>query len=49
MPTFSISENNEGLLLNCRAKKMYEIVNKQVKFLTSQYIDTYKSAYRVMP
>ena len=37
---FSISENNESLLLNCRAKKMYEIVNKQVKFLTSQYIGT---------
>ena len=35
MPTFSISENNESLLLNCRAKKMYEIVNKQVKFLTA--------------
>ena len=45
MPTFSISENNESLLLNCRAKKMYEIVNKQVKFLTSQYIGTCKSAY----
>ena len=43
--TFSISENNESLLLNCRAKKMYEIVNKQVKFLTSQYIGTCKSAY----
>ena len=25
--------------------KMYLIVNKQVKFLTSQYIDTCKSAY----
>ena len=25
--------------------KMYEIVNKQVKFLTSQYVDTCKSAY----
>ena len=25
--------------------KMYEIVNKQVKFLTSQYIGTCKSAY----
>lgn len=24
---------------------MYEIVNKQVKILTSQYIGTYKSAY----
>ncbi len=45
MPTFSISENNESLLLNCRAKKMYEIVNKQVKFLTSQYVGTCKSAY----
>ena len=42
---FSISENNESLLLNCRAKKKYEIVNKQVKFLTSQYICTCKSAY----
>ena len=45
MPTFSISENNESLLLNCRAKKMYKIVNKQVKILTSQYIGTCKSAY----
>ena len=27
------------------ACKMYEIVNKQVKFLTSQYIGTCKSAY----
>ena len=26
MPTFSISENNKSLLLNCRAKKMYVIV-----------------------
>ena len=43
--TFSISENNESLLSDCRAKKMYVIVNKQVKFLTSQYIDTCKSAY----
>ena len=25
--------------------KMYEIVNKQVKFLTSQYVGTCKSAY----
>ena len=62
------SNNNESLLLNCRAKKMYEafsisheqsqaclnfamarksmkIVNKQVKFLTTQYIGTCKSAY----
>ena len=37
MPTFSISENNESLLLNCRAKKMYEIVNIQVKYKTSNY------------
>ena len=43
--TFSISENNESLLSDCRAKKMYVIVNKQVKFLTTQYIGTCKSAY----
>ena len=29
MPTFSISENNESLLLNCRAKKMYEILKNK--------------------
>ena len=40
MPTFSISENNKRILLYCRAKKMYVIVNKQVKFLTTQYIGT---------
>ena len=45
MPTFSISENNESLLSDCRAKKMYVIVNIQVKFLTTQYIGTCKSAY----
>ena len=45
MPTFSISENNESLLSDCRAKKMYVIVNKQVKFLTTQYIETFTSAY----
>ena len=45
MLTFSISENNESLLLNCRVKKTYEILNKQMKFLTSQYIGTCKSAY----
>lgn len=44
-PTFSISENNESLLSNCSTKKMYEILNKQVKILTSQYIGTCKSAY----
>ena len=68
--TFSISENNESLLLKlsseefscqrvqgqtclsyaeCSRKshvcKMYDIRNKQVKFLTSQYIGTCKSAY----
>ena len=37
--------NNVSILLNCRAKKMYEIVNKQIKILTSQYIGTCKSAY----
>ena len=45
MPTFSISEHNESLLSNCREKKMYEIVNKQVRILTTQYIGTCKSAY----
>lgn len=42
---FSINEYNESLLLKCRAKKIYEIVNKQVKFLTSQYIGICESAY----
>ena len=45
MPTFSISENNKSLLLNCRAKKMYEIVKKTNEILTTQYIGTCKSAY----
>lgn len=48
MGTFSISENNENLLLNCQVKKMYEIVNKQEKILTTQstqYIGTCKSTY----
>lgn len=45
MPTYSISEKNESFLLNCRAKKMYKISNKYVKFLISQYIGTCKSAY----
>lgn len=30
---------------NHLVRKMYEIVNKQVKFLTSQYVGTCKSAY----
>ena len=42
---FSISENNKRMLLYCRAKKMYVMVNKQVKILTAQYIGTCKSAY----
>ena len=41
----SISENNESLLSNCRAKKMSVIVNKQVRILTTQYIGTCRSAY----
>lgn len=45
MPIYSISENNERLLLNCRAKKVYKMLNKHVNFLTSQYIGTCKSAY----
>ena len=67
---FSIIENNESLLKNCRAKnfranecrsqtclsyaecsrkshacKKYEILNKQMKILTTQHIGTCKSAY----
>ena len=34
-----------SLLELCHGKKMYEIVNKQVKFLISQYIGTCKSAH----
>ena len=37
------SNNNESLLSNCRAKKMYEVVNKHVKF--TQCIGTFASAY----
>lgn len=37
MLTFLISENNESLLSNCQAKKMYEIVNIQVKYKTNNY------------
>ena len=29
----------------CHGEKKYVILNKQVKFLTSQYIGTCKSAY----
>ena len=39
------NEDGNSFLSNHSAKKMYEIVNKQVKFLTSQYIGTCKSAY----
>ena len=45
MPTISISEDNESLLLNCRAKKMREIVEIISEILTTQYICTCKSAY----
>lgn len=51
MPTFSISENNESLLSDCQAKKMYEIVNKQVKFLTafsSSQMNRAKYAYAML-
>ena len=34
-----------SLLELCHGEKKYEIVNKQVKFLTSQYVGTCKSAY----
>ena len=42
--TFSISHEQSKFSLKCRAQCM-KIVNKQAKFLTSQYIDTCKSAY----
>ena len=45
MSTFSISENNESLLSNCRTQKMYRIVNKHIDFLTTQIVGTVKSAY----
>ena len=34
-----------SLLELCHGEKKYVILNKQVKFLTSQYIGTCKSAY----
>ena len=34
-----------SLLELCHGEKKYEILNNQVKFLTSQYIGTCKSAY----
>ena len=34
-----------SLLELCQGEKKYGILNKQVKFLTSQYIGTCKSAY----
>ena len=43
MSVFSINESNESLLSNFREKKMYEIVNKHIKKLTTQYIGTCKS------
>ena len=35
-----------NLLELCHGEKMYEILNKQVEILTTQYIVTCKSAYR---
>ena len=34
-----------SLLELCHGEKKYEILNKHVNFLTSQYIGTCKSAY----
>ena len=34
-----------SLLELCHGEKKYEILNKQVKILTTQYIGTCKSAY----
>lgn len=44
MPTFSISHEQSKLALKL-SSTMYEIVNKQMKILTSQYIGTFASAY----
>ena len=45
MPTFSISENNESLLSNCRTKEMYVMVKKTSEILTTRHVGTCKSAY----
>ena len=42
--TFSISHEQSKLTLKL-SSTMYERLNNQVKFLTSQYIGTCKSAY----
>lgn len=43
---FSISHEQSQACLNyAMARKSMKIVNKQVKFLTSQYIGTFASAY----
>ena len=42
--TFSISHEQSKLTLKL-SSTMYERLNKQAKFLTSQYIGTCKSAY----
>lgn len=34
-----------SLLELCHGEKKYVILNKQVKFLTTQYVGTYKSVY----
>ena len=34
-----------SLIVLCHGEKKYAIVNKQVRFLTSQYVGTCKSAY----
>lgn len=39
---FKLSENNESDLSDSRAKKMDEMLNKPEKYLTTQYIGTYK-------
>ncbi len=42
---FSINEDNESLLFNYRAKNMYEILDKQINILTTQYIGNFANAY----
>lgn len=39
---FTLSKNNESDLSDSRVKKMDEMFNKPEKYLTTQYIGTYK-------
>ena len=45
MKLFRQVMSKASLLELCHGEKKYVILNKQVKFLTSQYIGTCKSSY----